>query len=134
VSTAQVADVLGAHAAVAEANVYGVAVPRHDGRAGCAAVVLRSSHGEPSERTLRSLADHVQRELPAFARPVWLRVTRAMQTTGTNKLQKQGLQTEGIDPRVVEGAGDVLFWLKGGRYQRFTKRDLDAIEGGAVKL
>tara|TARA_R110002003_G_scaffold207_4_gene16014 strand:+ start:1295 stop:3028 length:1734 start_codon:yes stop_codon:yes gene_type:complete len=134
VSTAQVADVLGAHPAIAEANVYGVAVPRHDGRAGCAAVVLRSSHGEPSEDTLRSLAAHVERELPAFARPVWLRVTRAMQTTGTNKQQKQGLQTEGIDPRVVEGAGDVLFWLKGGRYERFTKRDLDAIEGGAVKL
>lgn len=40
VSTAEVGEALGRHGAVVEANVYGVVVPGHDGRAGCAAVVL----------------------------------------------------------------------------------------------
>jgi len=40
VSTAEVADVLGRFPGVVEANVYGVALPAHDGRAGCAAVYI----------------------------------------------------------------------------------------------
>jgi acyl-CoA synthetase (AMP-forming)/AMP-acid ligase II len=44
VSTAEVAEVLGKFPGVVEANVYGVALPAHDGRAGCAAVYLDPSH------------------------------------------------------------------------------------------
>lgn len=40
VSTAEVAEVLGNYPGVVEANVYGVALPSHDGRAGCAAVYI----------------------------------------------------------------------------------------------
>lgn len=40
VSTAEVAEVLGKYPGVVEANVYGVSLPSHDGRAGCAAVYI----------------------------------------------------------------------------------------------
>lgn len=40
VSTAEVAQVIGLHDGVIEANVYGVEVPGHDGRAGCAALYI----------------------------------------------------------------------------------------------
>jgi acyl-CoA synthetase (AMP-forming)/AMP-acid ligase II len=40
VSTAEVAEVLGRFPGVVEANVYGVGLPSHDGRAGCAAVYI----------------------------------------------------------------------------------------------
>ena len=40
VSTAEVAEVLGRFPGVVEANVYGVSLPSHDGRAGCAAVYI----------------------------------------------------------------------------------------------
>ena len=40
VSTAEVAEVLGNFPGVVEANVYGVLLPGHDGRAGCAAVFI----------------------------------------------------------------------------------------------
>lgn len=40
VSTAEVAEVLGKYPGVVEANVYGVKLPSHDGRAGCAAVYI----------------------------------------------------------------------------------------------
>lgn len=134
VSTAEVSEVLGRHPAVAEANVYGVQVPRHDGRAGCAAVVFKDQSTSPSDAVLTSLAQHVKSQLPAFAAPIWIRVTKEMQLTGTNKQQKHLLQKEGIDPEVVEGQGDVLYWLRDGAYVRFTKDDLKRIEGGGVKL
>ena len=44
VSTAEVAEVLGKYPGVVEANVYGVALPMHDGRAGCAAIFIDPNH------------------------------------------------------------------------------------------
>ncbi|KAJ8113519.1 hypothetical protein OPT61_g4365 [Boeremia exigua] len=124
VSTAEVADAVGRHTAVDEVAVYGVQVPGHDGRAGCAAVVLNASALSTSANAeksiavkgevLKALAAHVTKDLPAFARPIWIRVTRQLQTTGTNKLQKHVLQKEGIDPEAIEQAGDALYWLSGG--------------------
>lgn len=145
VSTAEVSEAVGTHEAVEEANIYGVQVPGHDGRAGCAAIVLKPAFAGtpiaskaglalPSEQTLHSLAQHVKKELPAFAVPIWIRVTQQMQTTGTNKQQKHLLQADGIDPVAVEREGDVLFWFKDGTYERFTSKDLKRIEGGGVKL
>jgi acyl-CoA synthetase (AMP-forming)/AMP-acid ligase II len=132
VSTAEVSEAVGRHEAVDEANVYGVQVPGHDGRAGCVAIIFKG--GPPSEQTLRSLAEHVKKELPTFAVPIWLRVTKEMQLTGTNKQQKHLLQKDGIDPSAVEEAGDALYWLQGSTYTKFTKKDLERIEGGGVKL
>lgn len=40
VSTAEVSECLGKYPGVIDANVYGVAVPNHDGKAGCAALLL----------------------------------------------------------------------------------------------
>lgn len=144
VSTAEVADAVGRHAAIDEAAVYGVQVPGHDGRAGCAAVVLNPSALSTSVSAekgidvkgeiLESLGAHVIKELPAFARPIWIRVTKQLQTTGTNKLQKHLLQKDGIDPRAAEQAGDALYWLNDGAYVPFTANDFKKIEGGGVKL
>ncbi|KAH9868414.1 hypothetical protein J1614_007486, partial [Plenodomus biglobosus] len=147
VSTAEVAEVLGGHPAVAEANVYGVHVPGYDGRAGCAALVLKNGFTSssdsstpfsqsspsqsknitndtlplslPTQQTLHSLSTHLSQHLPPYARPLWLRITRHMPATGTMKQQKTALQDQGIDVRRVEGEGDVLFWFRGGRYVRF---------------
>ncbi|KAF2021994.1 acetyl-CoA synthetase-like protein [Aaosphaeria arxii CBS 175.79] len=132
VSTAEVAGIVGTHGAIDEANVYGVLVPRHDGRAGCAAVVIKD--GIPSPDTMRSLAEHVKKSLPSFAVPLFIRVTKAMHTTGTNKQQKHLLQKDGIDVDAIAGTGDSLYWLRDGSYVPFTPNDLESIQGGGVKL
>ncbi len=46
VSTAEVAEVIGRYPGVVEANVYGVELPSHDGRAGCAAVLIDPNHNK----------------------------------------------------------------------------------------
>ncbi|KAF2741774.1 acetyl-CoA synthetase-like protein [Sporormia fimetaria CBS 119925] len=131
VSTAEVSEAVGRHPEVQEANVYGVLVPQHDGRAGCAAVILK---GEADERVLSSLGEHVGKSLPGFAAPLFLRITKEMHTTGTNKQQKGTFQKEGIEVQTVEGTGDRLFWLRDGKYVAFGEQDLAAIKKGTVKL
>ncbi|EOO02340.1 putative fatty acid transporter protein [Phaeoacremonium minimum UCRPA7] len=131
VSTAEVSQVIGLHPAVREANVYGVQLPRHDGRIGCAAIVFAS---EPDEVVLRSLADHVRERLPKYALPVYLRLMKdtGMQTTGTNKQQKHNLRQAGVDPQHT--AGDDVYWLRDGTYVRFSQDDWEGLNIGKVKL
>ncbi|RHZ70899.1 hypothetical protein CDV55_106526 [Aspergillus turcosus] len=141
VSTSEVAEVLGTHPDVHEANVYGVALPNHDGRAGCAAVVFRqqlqaanpSELAEPSQKVLDSVAAHVLKNLPRFAAPLFLRVTPEMQATGNNKQQKHVLRTEGVDPALVSGK-DKLYWLQGNTYVPFEQKDWNRLHSGQVKL
>lgn len=136
VSTAEVADSLSKHPDVEEANVYGVQVPHHDGRAGCAAVILKSATTSPSASTLKSIAEHAQKNLPGFAVPLWLRVTKQMHTTGTNKQQKHLFQRDGINAAAVEKEGDSLFWLdpQTKTYEKFTGKELERIEAREVRL
>jgi len=44
VSTAEVSEVLGKYPGVVEANVYGVELPGHDGKAGAAALLIEPDH------------------------------------------------------------------------------------------
>ncbi|KAF1990328.1 fatty acid transporter protein [Aulographum hederae CBS 113979] len=141
VSTAEVAECLGAVEGVEEVNVYGVTVPKHDGRAGCAAVVLDGlsgyqgkSRAQEVERRLRKMAERARKELPRYAVPLFVRVARKLETTGTNKHQKHHLREEGIVPEKIQGAGDEIWWLKDGTYVQFGGADYGRLEDGAVKL
>jgi len=129
VSTNEVSEVLGTHPVVHEANVYGVELPHHDGRAGCVAIVLAE---EPNERLLKDLATHAGAKLPRFAVPLFLRRMKNMHITGNNKQQKHIVRKEGIDPSKV--GDDELFWLKDGTYVRFRKNDWEELKNGRVRL
>lgn len=140
VSTAEVAQCLGQHAAVLEANVYGVAIPNHEGRAGCAALLLRdvdspSSPVPPS--LLDGLATYARNSLPKYAVPVFIRVVTAVMATGNNKQQKHVLRAEGVDPeKVRQHGGDRLFYLRpdAQAYEPFGPREWEALKAGKVKL
>lgn len=131
VSTNEVAEAMGSHAAIEEVNVYGVQLPNHDGRAGCAAVMLRS---ESNSDILRGLAQHALQRLPRYAVPIFIRVVKQFEITGTNKYTKHGLRTQGVDPSHT--GEDKVYWLppKAQEYRTFSKRDWESISGGGVKL
>ncbi len=148
VSTTEVAHVVGLHPAVQHANVYGVQLPHHDGRAGCVALVLNepattatgntsinsNNNGLAKPEVLASLAAHARAGLPKFAVPLFLRVVQdpSAHTTGTNKQQKHVLREQGIAPDAVDG--DALFWLHGETYEPFGPRQWQELNGGRVKL
>ncbi len=95
VSTNEVAEALGVIDGVKEANVYGVAVPGMDGRAGMAALVVGDGFD------IGGLAVRLAGSLPAYALPVFVRIRPEMEITGTFKLRKVELVKEGFDPAVI---------------------------------
>lgn len=131
VSTAEVSEALGRHPAIQEANVYGVEIPHHDGRAGCAAVVFSK---EVNPALLSEVATHAKEHLPRYAVPLFLRVTSKMQATGNNKQQKHVLKAQGVEPATVRAGGDKVFWLRGGTYAEFRDGDWQALVGKEVRL
>jgi fatty-acyl-CoA synthase len=101
VSTSEVAEVLGGHPGVREANVYGVAVPGTEGRAGMASLVVDSSFN------LGALHTCLPRELASYARPLFIRLQHEMPITGTFKHRKVDLVAEGFDPTKIS---DLLYF------------------------
>ncbi len=101
VATSEVAEVLSSFPGVREANVYGVSVPGHDGRAGMAALVADDA------LDLAGLYAHAQRQLAAYARPLFLRMQPAIEITGTFKHRKIELVKDGFDPARI---GDPLYF------------------------
>ncbi len=95
VSTAEVLSALAAAPGVQEGVVFGVSVPGTDGRAGMAALVVDRAFDLPALR-----AEAVRR-LPDFARPVFVRLLPALESTGTFKPRKQDLVRSGFDPNQV---------------------------------
>lgn len=134
VSTAEVSEVLGAHPAVQEANVYGVEIPHHDGRAGCAAVMLEG--GKATQEVLDGIASLAEDRLPKYAVPLFLRVVREMHPTGNNKQQKHILRAQGVDPGKVrsESEGDRIYWLKEGRYVELRDESWEEVKAGKARL
>ncbi len=101
VSTTEVLTALLASRGVLEGAVYGVTVPGADGRAGMAALVV------DADFDLETLHADVAQRLPAYARPVFLRLPAALEVTGTFKLRKQDLAAAGFDPSLI---GDSLYF------------------------
>ena len=95
VATSEVSEALGVIDGIKEANVYGVAVPGRDGRAGMAALVVAPDFD------VSNLAQKLAGNLPAYARPVFLRLQPEMEITGTFKQRKVELVKEGFDPDTI---------------------------------
>ncbi|KAK2786201.1 hypothetical protein FQN52_007948 [Onygenales sp. PD_12] len=114
VSTAEVAIVLGNYPGVLEANVYGVSVPSHEGRAGCAALQIDPDH--QAKFDFDAFVRHAREQLPKYAVPVFVRLVQASSHIHNHKQNKVPLREEGIDPdkkgtKVEDGGNDRFLWL-----------------------
>ena len=130
VSTNEVGEILNGFDGIDFCNVYGVEVPGADGRAGMAA--LRLAEGT-SELDLAGFANYVARELPPYARPVFLRIQTEFDLTGTFKMVKGDLKREGYD---VTGIEDPVYVMKPGAaaYEPLDAGYLQAIRSGAARF
>ncbi len=125
VSTSEVAEALSVIDGIAQANVYGVAVPGREGRAGMAALMA-----EPDFQPAHLAA---KLALPAYARPVFLRLIPEMEITGTFKQRKVDLVRQGFDPHAI---ADPLYVLDSDTllYERLDFATYEAIASGTRKL
>jgi len=95
VSTAEVLSALSAAGGMREGVVFGVKVPNTEGRAGMAALVVDRGFDLAAFHSL------VAARLPAYARPLFLRLLPALESTATFKPRKQELQNTGFDPAQI---------------------------------
>ena len=126
VSTNEVGEILNGHPQVKFCNVYGVEVPGTDGRAGMAALTIND---DVETLDADSVAAFVNEQLPAYARPVFLRVQRDIEVTGTFKMVKGDLRKQAYDIRQIDEP--VFVMLPGtGSYTPLDEATLTAIENG----
>lgn len=90
VSTNEVGEILNACDQIEISNVYGVDIPGAEGKAGMAAITLIPGQ----QFDVAEFTEFVDRELPAFARPVFVRIEQEQDTTGTFKLFKGNLKQQ----------------------------------------
>jgi len=126
VATSEVAGALSAYPGVREVNVYGVAVPGSEGRAGMASLVV------DEDFDMKGLAAYVDDTLPAYARPLFVRLAGALETTGTFKYRKIDLVEEGFDPAKTKAP--TFFRSSPRGYIRVTKAVFDKLQAREYKV
>jgi fatty-acyl-CoA synthase len=127
VAASEVSEAICAFPGVKQAIVYGVAIPRVDGRAGMAALVI---DGELDLSAFR--ADLISR-LPGYACPLFLRIRNEMELTSTFKYTKTDLVRQGYDP---SQSGDVIYFDHP-ENQAFVRLDgmlCERIESGQLRI
>ena len=127
VATSEVAQAMTECPGVLEANVYGVTVPRTDGRAGMAAIVV------DDQFDLAALRAHLNARLPDYARPMFLRILGAMEVTATFKHKKSDLARSGYDPAVTD---DAIYFNDAARgvFVRLNRALYERIQSGGIRV
>uniref|UniRef100_A0A672HZE7 Long-chain-fatty-acid--CoA ligase n=1 Tax=Salarias fasciatus TaxID=181472 RepID=A0A672HZE7_SALFA len=99
-----------------------------EGKAGMAAIAHAGGQID-----LDAFLSTVQKALPSYARPVFLRLMPSVDTTGTFKIQKTRLQNEGFKP---QDTSDKIYFLNSGAggYEAVTDELFRAIVEGEVSL
>ncbi|KPJ11958.1 Long-chain fatty acid transport protein 4 [Papilio machaon] len=128
VSTTEVEAAISRIADQRDAVVYGVEIPNTEGRAGMCGIV-----DTDGSLDLERLVKDMARDLPKYARPVFLRVMDSLDMTGTFKLKKVDLQKEGYDPTIIK---DKIYYLdtKSEKYISLGPDEYEKIKTGQIRL
>nr|WP_297399737.1 long-chain-acyl-CoA synthetase [uncultured Marinobacter sp.] len=130
VSTTEVENVLDGSGMVAEAIVYGVEIPGTNGKAGMVTLVPQSN-GTPFD--LNRLFSYLRDNLPAYAVPVFVRITHAIEKTGTFKYRKVDIQKAGYS--LGNASEKVYGWLpRTNGYTLLTPELVSDIDVGKVRF
>ena len=130
VSTNEVENILDGSGLVEEAIVYGVEIPNTNGKAGMVTLVPQSNG---HQFDVNELFAYLQANLPAYAIPVFVRVTHSIEKTGTFKYRKVDIQKAGYS--LERGNDQVFAWLpKTDGYTRLTPELVQDISAGKIRF
>ncbi len=104
VSTLEVENILNSIPEIEICNVYGVEIPKHEGRAGMVAIKLKES----GKFNPKEFADFIIENLPKYSIPIFIRIQNELEFTGTHKLRKINLRKQGYDINSIKDT--VYFW------------------------
>jgi fatty-acyl-CoA synthase len=127
VATSEISEAIGEFPGVRHVNVYGVAIPVAEGRAGMAAIVTENNVD------LAGLRNHLLSRLPHYARPLFLRIRSNLDITGTFKYSKTDLVRQGYDPAA---SPDIIYFNspESESFVRLDKPLYDRIQMGEIRV
>jgi citronellyl-CoA synthetase len=129
VSTSEVESIITSYPYVQSSVVYGVGVPLSDGKAGMAAITLKS----PGIFDLKHFSDFLSTSLPGYAIPMFIRIRQNLEVTGTFKLRKVNLQDEGYNPNKV--SDPLYLWnSKSKCLEKLTQDIYLTVKNGTMRL
>ena len=129
VSTNEVGEILNSFEQVNMANVYGVQVPHSEGRAGMVAF-----NSDLNSFDWNAFSSFVDEKLPAYARPVFVRIIQELETTGTFKLKKGELRDEAYHLEKVNDDAVFVREPKSDCYKRLTNETYEKINNGSISF
>ena len=104
VATMEVEKALDSFPGVESSAVFGVTMPKGDGRAGMAAVIRE----EGKDIDFAALTAHLRSVLPKYAVPIFIRLVNDFQWTATHKIKKTDLKNDGYNLSAIKDGLYVL--------------------------
>ena len=128
VSTTEVEGIINQFPGIAESIVYGVQIPHYPGRAGMANLILEE---DVIKIDLEEFYKFIQTELPTYAIPIFLRISRQTETTSTFKYKKNALKEDGFDCDKIEKE---VYVLMNKKYVSVNTKVKNEISDGKYKF
>lgn len=128
ISTGEVENTISKVLGLASCIVYGVQIPGTEGRAGMAAIQIDLKNID-----FEKLFKHISERLPLYSVPMFIRVSRDLEATGTFKLTKVSFQKQGYNPEEIS---DPIYFLdlKKKTYVPFTKELYSDLTNGKIRV
>jgi len=98
VSTEEVESVINTFEQIDMCSVYGVLIPHTEGRAGMASIHKKNSE----EFDFKGFLSFLQKYLPHYAVPKFIRFKKEFEFTATHKIQKANMKNEGYNIKAIK--------------------------------
>ncbi|MHA2006573.1 MAG: long-chain-acyl-CoA synthetase [Promethearchaeota archaeon] len=129
VSTMEVESILNSFGGFEMCNVYGVEIPKSDGKAGMICIKLENNQSLNTDL----FSQFVIKNLPKYSIPLFIRIKDELEFTGTHKLRKVNLRKQGYNLDKIEDP--VYFWDSvSNRYKKFEEEQYQGLLSGKLKL
>ncbi len=128
VSTAELEAILNKFSAINHSAVYGVALPKIDGKAGMATI---NSPYSMDQFDFFDFTQKIKMALPSYAVPIFIRFVSDFEKTATHKIKKSVLKQEGF---AIHSEATPIYVLlpKAATYTKMTAEIVQQIEAGAI--
>lgn len=127
VATTEVSEIVAAFPGIVHAVGYGVKVASAEGRVGMVAL------NADTDLDLHALRLYLHANLPAYARPAFLRLRKDCEITGTFKYSKSELTQQGFDP---DSSADAIYFdnPETQALQKVDRTLFNKVQSGQIRL
>ena len=131
VSTTEVEKILNSFKDISISCTYGVKIPGTSGRAGMSSIVIS---GAFEAFDLKGLYDHLNKNLPSYAIPIFLRFKISLEATPTLKLKKFKLKKEEYNLNLIENDPIYVMLPNKSEFCRLTEDIYDNIQNQNIRF